>query len=297
MNNKILKLTPFVVEKIWGGKKIAKWKGWPDSLIGETWEISTHPEGVSRLGEFSLRDFIELNYLVKFIDTTQHLSIQVHPDDEYALKHENQKGKTECWLVLESEKGSGIYLGLKKDVTKKEFRTAVSNNVSVQNFLNFIPVKRGDFFVVPAGTIHAIGKGVSLIEVQQSSGVTYRVWDWGRVDEKGKSRELHVEKSFDVINFSQNFEKDILKSYREDLLNERETTLLFKHKDFKAELIYFSPHREHIMHLKKGTGITVLSGHLECTGINLKKYESYIIVETDVFSFSLEEEAYILVVE
>ena len=129
MNNKILKLTPFVVEKIWGGKKIAKWKGWPDSLIGETWEISTHPEGVSRLGEFSLRDFIELNYLVKFIDTTQHLSIQVHPDDEYALKHENQKGKTECWLVLESEKGSGIYLGLKKDVTKKEFRTAVSNNV------------------------------------------------------------------------------------------------------------------------------------------------------------------------
>lgn len=154
--------------------------------IGETLEISEP----------------HLSYLAKFIDTSEELSIQVHPGDEYARLHENSLGKTECWLILEAADGAGVYLGLKSHVTKELLKDSLEKKIAINSLLNFYPVKKGDFFYVTAGSIHAIGKDITLAEVQQNSGITYRVWDWNRVDAKGEGRELHVEKSLDVINFN-----------------------------------------------------------------------------------------------
>ncbi len=201
-------LTPHLVYKPWGGTRLARLKGLPDSaskLLGETWEVSRLEEGLSTdedqvpLSRFSDE---ELPYLVKFIDTTKPLSVQVHPHDKYAARHENSLGKTECWLILEADQGAGIYLGFKPNVTEDDFFTDVDNGSDLTKYLQFHEVKRGDFFYVPAGTVHAIGAGITLAEIQQSSGVTYRVWDWNRVDDKGNSRELHVEQAKAVLNFS-----------------------------------------------------------------------------------------------
>lgn len=185
----IKELSSSIVRKIWGGRKLEALKGLKATVsgepIGETLEINES----------------HLPYLAKFIDTSDELSIQVHPGDEYAKLHENSLGKTECWVILEAKEGAGVYLGLKPHVTKELFKESLKQKEAVNNLLNFYPVKRGDFFYVTAGSIHAIGKDITLAEVQQNSGITYRVWDWDRVDEKGVGRELHVAKSLDVINF------------------------------------------------------------------------------------------------
>lgn len=185
----IKELSPSIVRKIWGGTKLETMKGIKAMTevepIGETLEIFEP----------------HLPYLAKFIDTSDELSIQVHPGDEYARLHENSLGKTECWIILEAKVGAGIYLGLKPHVTKELLKESIAQKKAINDLLNFYPVKRGDFFYVNSGSIHAIGKDITLAEVQQNSGITYRVWDWNRLDDSGKSRELHVEKSLDVINF------------------------------------------------------------------------------------------------
>jgi len=198
-----------MVHKVWGGSKMATLKGLTSleegqGPLGETWEISVHPDGQSQLAGKNLGDFItqeEMPYLVKLIDTSDNLSVQVHPGDEFAKKHENSLGKTECWIILGAKEGAGIYLGMKPGVTSEEFEKAIRNGEEMNKFLTFYPVKRGDFFFVPAGSIHAIASDVFLAEVQQSSGITYRVWDWNRLDEAGNSRELHIDKAMQVIKF------------------------------------------------------------------------------------------------
>ena len=204
----IYHLTPTAQRKVWGGKNLERIKKLPQDPFavpyGETWEISIHPEGPSfhNKKELILQENLEeLTYLVKLIDTGEALSVQVHPDDEYARLHENSSGKSECWLILSAEKNSVIYLGMKKSVTREFFLKALDKKENMSEFLNTYQVKPGDFFYVPAGSIHAIGAGITMIEVQQNSGITYRVWDWNRVDSKGISRELHIKKSLDVINF------------------------------------------------------------------------------------------------
>lgn len=236
------KLIPALVYKIWGGRKLAKLKGVPatkesepGSLLGETWEVSIHPDGPSKLQDGSLLSehcsSSELPYLVKFIESLENLSIQVHPGDEYAKKNEGQKGKSECWFILEHEPGAGIYLGLKEGVTKETLEKAIKEKKDISLLLNFYPVSKGKFFFVPHGSIHAIGRGVSLAEIQQSSGVTYRVWDWNRVDDQGRSRELHLSKALDVINFDpQKNEESFFKSSSSD-------NALIKHRDF--EVFYY----------------------------------------------------------
>ena len=186
----IKELSPSIVRKIWGGKKLESMKhlkSTGDLPIGETLEIYD----------------AHLPYLAKFIDTSDELSIQVHPGDEYAKLHENSLGKTECWIILEADVGAGVYLGLKPHVNKEVLKQSLLEKKDINELLNFYPVKRGDFFFVTAGSIHAIGKNITLAEVQQNSGITYRVWDWNRLDDTGVSRELHVDKSLDVINFDQ----------------------------------------------------------------------------------------------
>ncbi|MBP9682890.1 MAG: class I mannose-6-phosphate isomerase [Bacteriovorax sp.] len=229
----ISKQKPKIVRKVWGGKKLEFMKGLKSSAgeepIGETLEIAQD----------------HLPYLAKFIDTSNELSIQVHPGDEYARVHENSSGKTECWIILESQDEAGIYLGLRPGITRQMLQKALDEKGPIQELLNFYSVKAGDFFFVPAGSIHAIGRDITLAEIQQNSGITYRIWDWDRVDENGISRELHVKKSLDVINF--------------------ETT--------KNELAYFLPKQN----LFSKNGLAEICGHpqFQLSILNLEKGESY----------------------
>ncbi len=221
----IKELSPSIVRKIWGGKKLEAMKGLKstDAIepIGETLEIFES----------------QLPYLAKFIDTSDELSIQVHPDDEYARLHENSLGKTECWVILEAAVGAGIYLGLKSHVTKELLKESIEQKKAINDLLNFYPVKRGDFFYVSAGSIHAIGKDITLAEVQQNSGITYRVWDWDRVDESGRSRELHVEKSLDVINFDKASNATDFFRVKNQLFNNAGLVELCQHPQFHLFLL------------------------------------------------------------
>lgn len=269
----LAKLTAFNTFKIWGGEKLSKIKQISSSEpLGETWEVSTHKDGTSLIGKEKLSQFCSLSYLVKFIDTSDNLSIQVHPGDEYAKLHENSKGKTECWIILEAEENCGIYLGFKKGVTKKEFKTAIENSLDVEKFLNFIPVKPGDFFYVPSGSVHAIGKGVTLCEVQQSSGITYRVWDWNRVDEKGNGRELHIDKAMDVLDFNDKFNQNLL--IQKNLFVSSELQNFVKHRDFTSTLIQIDSDSEKEINLKNKESLVVLAGRISIDGVEYNSFEA-----------------------
>jgi mannose-6-phosphate isomerase len=139
--------------------------------------------------------------MLKIIDAEQSLSIQVHSSDEYALRNEGQYGKTEMWYILDAKEGAGIYYGVKKDCTKEELKKAIDDN-KIEDVLRFVPCKKGESYFIPSGTIHAIGAGLLIAEVQQNSNVTYRVYDFGRVGADGKPRELHTEKVLKVSNLS-----------------------------------------------------------------------------------------------
>ena len=211
----ILKLIPECKDNIWGGVKLKEKYGkkTDKNPVAESWELSFHKDGPTRLesgktlqDEVTAKDlgrncdgFPFFPMLVKLIDAKQDLSVQVHPSDAYALEHENSFGKTEMWYIVEAEKGAGIYLGFKKDVTQEEYEAAIANN-TLTELLNFFEVKAGDCYFIPSGTIHAIGTGCLICEIQQNSNLTYRVYDYGRRDKEGNLRELHVEKALKVTN-------------------------------------------------------------------------------------------------
>ncbi len=237
-------MNPHIVEKIWGSSKLSQMKGIKSDTgfdlkkIGETWEVSLLEEGPSFDKEGRpIADIIgkdAFQYLVKFIDTSDDLSVQVHPGDEYAKLHENSLGKSECWFILAADAGCGIYLGLKEGVDKSRLEKAISEKENVSELLNFIPITPGDFFFVPAGTIHAIGRGVTLAEVQQSSGITYRVWDWNRKDSEGRSRELHIEKALDVINFDT--QANQIENFKPGaVVKNKGLSTLIEHRDFNLD--------------------------------------------------------------
>jgi mannose-6-phosphate isomerase len=279
--SKVLKLTPHVEEKVWGGDRLKKIKNiQTDNPIGETWEVSTHPKGMSSVAKTPLEEVCHLNYLVKLIDTTDNLSVQVHPDDDYAKTHENDSGKTECWLILDAEPGAGIYLGFKDAVTKKEFKTALENKLPLEKFLNFVEVHPGDFFIVPAGTVHAIGSGVFLAESQQSSGITYRVWDWNRVGMDGKPRELHVDKSMDVLNFQEAFNQHVLSMKRTELFtsNDKQTDLL-QHRDFNVSVVKLAEKDQ--LKIDQFASFLVVQGSVLLEGINFEQYSSGLFTVMD----------------
>ena len=169
--------------------------------------------------------------LIKLIDARDNLSLQVHPDDDYARKYENQDGKTEMWYILDCEEGASLVFGLREDMTKEQFKSAVLNNTVLEH-CNTVPVKKGDVFFIKAGTLHAIGKGILLAEVQQSSNVTYRVYDYGRL-QNGKPRELHVQKALDVLNLKKTAETDF-EPKETELIGESKRTLLASCKSFTS---------------------------------------------------------------
>ncbi len=261
------KLTPHVVSKIWGGEKLFEMRALPsqyrDQKVGETWDVSLLSDGPSRYQGELLSHYLEteqMPYLIKTIDASEELSIQCHPGDEYAARVENSQGKTECWLVLSAGEGGGIYIGFKKGVTRESFFAALEAGDDVSKLLNFYPVKGGEFFFVPAGTIHAIGRNVTLAEVQQSSGITYRVWDWNRVDDKGVGRELHVAKARDVLNFKESENTREFFKYREGLLDYQENAplKLVDHPQFEMTLKYFQKDEELSLSAKDGRALSVV---------------------------------------
>lgn len=212
-------LNPAIISPIWGGTKLFSYgKKSEHPTIGESWELSMIPEHPSLIasGENAGKplylvaknedigtkaaSFEIFPTLIKFIDSAQFLSVQVHPSDEYALRVEHQLGKTEMWYVLDAEEGAGLYLGFNRDTSPEEVRRRVADG-SIEEILNFIPVHPGESYFIPSGTVHAIGAGVTVIEIQQNSTITYRLYDYKRKDANGNERELHIEKALDVLNY------------------------------------------------------------------------------------------------
>lgn len=222
-----IKFETLYKDYVWGGRNLPKiGKEIPaEGKVAESWELSCHKNGTSVIanGSFKgmkLTELIEkygrqvigtaldekhvekFPLLIKFIDANDRLSVQVHPTDEYAYVNENgELGKNEMWYIIDTEPGATLVAGVKDGVTKDVFAKAIEEG-KVEDCLNKIPVKAGDILNIPAGLVHAIGKGIILAEVQQNSDTTYRVYDYGRLGADGKPRELHVEKSLETIDFS-----------------------------------------------------------------------------------------------
>lgn len=230
MNNKRtpLLLRPSGKDYLWGGSRLNDEfeKEIDLSPLAETWECSTHPDGPSYVvdGEFDGMELAEvlkrypeylgtrhkgkdaLPILIKFIDAKKDLSVQVHPTDEYAKEHENgQLGKTEMWYVLDASKDAKLVYGLRSDCTEEKMRRSIEKG-TVMKYLQKVPVKKDDLFFIEAGTIHAIGAGALVAEIQENSNLTYRLYDYDRVGKDGKKRELHVDKALQVANLKSSAE-------------------------------------------------------------------------------------------
>ncbi len=216
-----LKLKPAFQDYIWGGTRLRDefGKDCEFDRVAESWELSCHPAGQTtiinsvnkgqtlksyleqdwenRVGEGAAR-FSTFPVMIKLIDACRDLSVQVHPDDRYAQKHENgENGKTECWYVVDCDEGAALAYGFNRELTKDEFRRAIKDG-TLLDYVRLVPVHRGDVFFIEAGTLHAIGAGILVAEIQQNSNLTYRVYDYDRVGADGKPRELHIDKAVDV---------------------------------------------------------------------------------------------------
>lgn len=214
-------LKPAFKDYLWGGDRLRSeyHKETDLSPLAESWECSTHPDGTSLAlidqTEIPLTEVIKnhpevlgthprtrdtLPILIKLIDAKKDLSVQVHPDDDYARIHEHGSfGKSEFWYVLEAEPGASLVYGFSQDVTEKQVRQGIADG-TIRKYLQKVPVKRNDVFFVQAGTVHAIGKGIVIAEIQESSNLTYRLYDYNRRDRNGNLRELHIDKALDVLN-------------------------------------------------------------------------------------------------
>ena len=219
---------PVFKDYLWGGRGLERvlGRGLPPGIIAESWEIAAHPDGDTvvanghfaglRLTELHARLGLELigknnawaqergkfPLLIKLLDANRPLSVQVHPDDDYARAHEgNELGKAEMWVVLHAEPGAELILGVRRGTTPEAFRQALAEG-NLEPYLHHLPICAGDVICVPTGTLHAILGGSILAEIQQNSNTTYRVYDWNRLGADGRPRPLHIEKALDVIDFS-----------------------------------------------------------------------------------------------
>lgn len=228
---KPIKMNPVFKQYIWGGNNLKEiyGKNTPEPPVAESWEISAHKDGLSvacndvyenktiielckKYGKDlygdSMQEGEEFPLLLKILDAEDRLSVQVHPDDEYANIHENgSKGKTEAWYILDAQPGAKLIYGFKDDITKEEFRKVIEDG-NLEDVLNYAECNKGDVFYIPSGTVHAVGKGLMIAEIQQSSNTTYRVYDYNRKDKDGNLRELHIEKAIEVSNLKSSAGKE-----------------------------------------------------------------------------------------
>jgi mannose-6-phosphate isomerase len=261
MTNKLypIKFKPVLKEKIWGGNNLSDFinkKFNPDIKIGESWEISGLEPDISivsngflkgntlqeiveiymgdLVGDLVFEKFgLDFPLLIKFIDATEMLSIQVHPDDEIAIQRHKSYGKTEMWYILKAAEGTQLINGFKSTTEKKAYLDALADG-KIEHLLNYEIAHPGDVFFIPPGRVHAIGSGIVLAEIQQTSDVTYRIYDWGRTDNAGNPRELHTELALDVIDFSETRDAKVIYQIKKN-----ETCDLVECQYFKTNLLEF----------------------------------------------------------
>lgn len=269
-NSKPFLLKPAGKDYLWGGTRLNDEfaKGIDLNPLAETWECSTHPNGLSTVasGTFVGQTLTEVlaahpeflgsrhpdgkfPLLIKFIDAKKDLSVQVHPDDEYARVHENgQNGKSEMWYVLDAKKGAKLVYGLRHDCSKREIRQAIADG-TLMNHLQQVPIQKDDLFFIQAGTIHAIGAGALVAEIQENSNLTYRLYDYDRVGKDGKKRELHIDKALQVANLRSSAEPRqplrVLK-YRQGVASE----LLTRCKYFEVYRMLVNTERRQKVHYR-----------------------------------------------
>ena len=263
-------LKPAGKDYLWGGTRLNDEfaKGIDLNPLAETWECSTHPDGPSTVasGRFAgqtLAEVLEAHpeflgsrhpdgkfpLLIKFIDAKKDLSVQVHPDDDFARTHENgQNGKSEMWYVLDAQKGAKLVYGLQHDCTEQELRQAIADG-TLMNHLQQVPIRKDDLFFIQAGTIHAIGAGALVAEIQENSNLTYRLYDYDRVGKDGQKRELHIDKALQVANLQSSAEPRqplrVLK-YRQGVASE----LLTRCKYFEVYRMLVNSERRQQVHYR-----------------------------------------------
>ncbi len=310
-----LLLTPVIKDYIWGGTRLIDEFGFSSDTesAAEAWVLASHKNGTNivKNGVFSGKTldevlkiwgtlpsqnrYINENFfplLIKLIDAKQKLSVQVHPDDDYALKNEGELGKTEMWYVVDCAKGAELVFGFNKNTSKQEFEERIKNN-TLDEILNYVPVKKGDVFFIESGTLHAIGEGILIAEIQQNSNTTYRVSDYGRLDKNGNPRELHIEKALEVTNTSivELNDTDCEKKYdygTEKLLAECEYFSV-KHLNLKG--------KKEILSDNSFVSLLLIDGFLEITSDNekivAKKGDSILIPAS--FSAEINGEAELII--
>ena len=294
-----VKLTPAFKDYLWGGERLKTEfnKNTDMTPLAESWELSAHKDGQSIVAEgaykgLTLTAYLDAvgkdalgaacekyNYfplLIKLIDAKGDLSVQVHPSDEYALEHEGEYGKTEMWYILDCEEGAALYYGFKEDTTREAYESAIKEG-RLTDILNRVPVKRGDVFFIPAGTVHAIGAGILICEIQQNSNTTYRVYDYNRRDKDGNLRPLHVEKALAV--------SDLKKSPDLPRIPDVDDALLARCDYFSVRRVRFKTYGELVTHANSFTALTVTEGsgvliHDEGE-ISLSKGDTVFIPATD----------------
>ena len=219
-----MKLIAPLKDYLWGGTRLRDEYGKETQLtkVAESWELACHRDGKSVIANgaaagWTLSDWLAeagtdalgtraakfpyFPLLIKLIDAHDELSVQVHPNDDYALRVEGEYGKTELWYVVDAAPGAELLYGFAHEISKEEFRRRIEDN-TLLNVVRHVPVQKGDVFFIPAGTLHAIGKGILICEIQQNSNTTYRIYDYGRIGADGKPRDLHIEKALDVTSLA-----------------------------------------------------------------------------------------------
>lgn len=302
----ILCFQPIYKETLWGGLHLRELfqRDLPSSKIGESWEISAYGKDISiikngKLAGKNLKEIFELHklelfgeslvsesefpLLVKIIDANEKLSVQVHPSDEFTRKFDPlNKGKKEAWLILEAQESSTIYCGFNQTLTREEYQKAIYEN-HAEDYLCAHNVKKGDAFLISPGTIHAIGAGNVILEIQQSADSTYRVYDYGRLDSSGNPRPLHLEKALAVLNFQKSHGEEKL-TYQEISSGERylltsNDKFRFEKWIWKGKKVFYSitkPVSFHIIH--------IISGNLSILKQNFQKGDTFLLT-----AFGLEK--------
>ena len=279
----LVKLKPAVKDYIWGGNYFQKFgKGLGLARVSECWELSTRDTDSSIIvsgkdaGKLLsdvitnedigpvMERFPYFPLLIKLIDAKENLSVQVHPSDEYALKYENSFGKSEMWHIISADEGSGLYVGLNNDYEREDIEKALKDG-TILNYLNFFKVKTGDTFIINPGTIHAIGRGVRLIEIQQNSNLTYRLYDYNRVDQFGNPRELHIAKALEVINYH----KYQMPEIKEGLLGDNQY--------FTVKEVSFNDGLTIVANDKAFISFTFLEGEGKVDDIDYKQYDTFFL--------------------
>jgi len=297
-----LKFEPIYKYRIWGGNKLKKIlnKDEVPEKTGESWELSGVEDNLSvvsngslagntiqELAEIYMGDLLgdhvyekfgeEFPLLIKLIDANDVLSIQVHPDDKLSKERHQAYGKTEMWYVIQAEKGSALYTGFKQKLDKESYLKHLKNS-TIKEVLNLEPVVPGDVFFIPAGRVHATGAGILFAEIQQTSDITYRIFDWDRIDKDGKARELHTELALDAIDF------DVHSSYKTDYNRIKNATNLIETCEFfttniiplekTLEKDYYETDSFIIYMCMEGS-FTIISGDNDQTGV--KKGETVLL--------------------